>query len=168
MSLVLARLPLHYYHKKAPTRYNRPSPPPFCHHNLTTINTLAITAEPKNNEEIQESQGPIAVISPSSVPHWHCHHIKKKGMNLVVLGTFFASFVPFVFLYMLLQNSKKKKKRINRDEAVLRMQNDNSTVSGHKIGGYSGNDVIIVGAGVAGAALAYTLGKVTIINPFFF
>lgn len=85
-----------------------------------------------------------------------------------IVGTFFASLFAFTFLYILRQNNKNKKKI--KDKTTFKAQNNtilgrhdfNGECSPEKIG--SGSDIIIVGAGVAGAALAYTLGKVCTIH----
>jgi squalene monooxygenase len=75
-----------------------------------------------------------------------------------VLWTFFASLLGFVLLYTLRRNSSKRttnKKNFPEECA------EESFADGEcrPVNG-SGTDVIIVGAGVAGSALAYTLGKV--------
>lgn len=73
-----------------------------------------------------------------------------------------ASLFGIVVLY----NSRKKRK--NMEDLMERMRNECIKKSGH--GGCSQEitdctDVIIVGAGVAGSALAYSLGKVSLPNP---
>ncbi|XP_010417043.1 PREDICTED: squalene epoxidase 2, mitochondrial-like isoform X2 [Camelina sativa] len=68
-----------------------------------------------------------------------------------ILGTFVASLFAFAFLYVLRQSSSSKKNRrvlVSPNDAVSRKDDSGS-----------GTDVIIVGAGVAGAALAHTLAK---------
>ena len=81
-----------------------------------------------------------------------------------VFWTFFASFLGFLVLCVLrLFNAGEKKKMTKKKNALFREEaitsddgDSRPVVSG------SGNDVLIVGAGVAGSALAYTLGKVII------
>ncbi|EOA26359.1 hypothetical protein CARUB_v10022880mg [Capsella rubella] len=67
------------------------------------------------------------------------------------IGTFVASLFAFAFLYVLRRSSndaiRNRSKKIGR--LVVSRKDDSGT----------GIDVIIVGAGVAGAALAHTLGK---------
>ncbi|OMP01755.1 Aromatic-ring hydroxylase-like protein [Corchorus olitorius] len=77
-----------------------------------------------------------------------------------IVGTFFVSLLGFVFLFILNRNSRKKKGDKGSREYTI--QTD--AVNGNEIRESSqengpGADVIIVGAGVAGAALAHTLGK---------
>lgn len=76
-------------------------------------------------------------------------------LDQFIIGTFVASLFAFVFLYVLRRSSndvirnKSKKNRglvVSQNDAVSRKDD-------------SGTDVIIVGAGVAGSALAHTLGK---------
>ncbi|KAI3878917.1 hypothetical protein MKX03_037314 [Papaver bracteatum] len=67
-----------------------------------------------------------------------------------ILGGILASLLGFLFLLKL--NGKKNKKNEIRDECVKSSINGDLRSNGD-------TDIIIVGAGVAGAALAYTLGK---------
>ncbi|KAG6646851.1 squalene epoxidase 3-like isoform X2 [Carya illinoinensis] len=78
-----------------------------------------------------------------------------------LIWTFFASLFCFVLLYTLRRRNssnankiKPKKKNFPEDCANQRLADTECRL----VDG-SGTDVIIVGAGVAGAALAYTLGK---------
>ncbi|KAJ6379011.1 hypothetical protein OIU78_029098 [Salix suchowensis] len=74
----------------------------------------------------------------------------------VLVGTFFA----FLFLYILRRNTRTREEI--RKRTTMRTQNDSTVpvLRQENGGGFSsGDDVIVVGAGVAGAALAYTLGK---------
>ncbi|XP_065874196.1 squalene epoxidase 3-like [Euphorbia lathyris] len=70
-----------------------------------------------------------------------------------IFGTFFASLFAFLLLYILRPNVKKMEKI--KQISFFNTQNDVALTPPN----VSGTDVIIVGAGVAGAALAYTLGK---------
>lgn len=85
-----------------------------------------------------------------------------------VLVGFMASLLGFVFLYDF--NAKKR----NRANLMEEKTNGFLKVSQNGISlrpetsGNNNNDVIIVGAGVAGAALAYTLGKVSIFLYFYY
>ncbi|KAF8090123.1 hypothetical protein N665_0486s0021 [Sinapis alba] len=78
-----------------------------------------------------------------------------------ILATFFASLFAFVLVYVLRRSSRNddansnRSNKMNRGLVVVSSQND--AVSTNLAD--SGIDVIIVGAGVAGAALAHTLGK---------
>ncbi|KAL0412646.1 UNVERIFIED_CONTAM: Squalene monooxygenase SE1 [Sesamum radiatum] len=76
-----------------------------------------------------------------------------------ILGGFVASLVAFVLLYNLPRKTRKtnhKGSKVGRGDECIKTS---------AVGGGSGTeaagdtDIIIVGAGVAGAALAYTLGK---------
>ncbi|XP_026388482.1 squalene monooxygenase-like [Papaver somniferum] len=68
-----------------------------------------------------------------------------------ILGGILASLIGLLFLLKLNGNKKNKKNEI-RDECVKSSINGDLRSNGD-------TDIIIVGAGVAGAALAYTLGK---------
>ncbi|KAL2231504.1 squalene monooxygenase-like [Sesamum indicum] len=75
-----------------------------------------------------------------------------------ILGGFVASLVAFVLLYNLPRKTRKTNK-------VSKVGRGDECIKTSAVGGGSGTeaggdaDIIIVGAGVAGAALAYTLGK---------
>ena len=75
-----------------------------------------------------------------------------------VIWTFFASLLAFVLLYTLRRNSTK---RTTKEKNFPEECAEKSFADGEcrPVNG-SGTDVIIVGAGVAGSALAYSLGKV--------
>ncbi|CAN6832285.1 unnamed protein product [Brassica oleracea] len=82
-----------------------------------------------------------------------------------ILATFFASLFALVLVYVLRRSSRDRKddadsnrSKINRGLDVVSSRND---VVSRNLAAEddSGIDVIIVGAGVAGAALAHTLGK---------
>ncbi|CAA7027851.1 unnamed protein product [Microthlaspi erraticum] len=76
-----------------------------------------------------------------------------------ILGTFLASLFAFVLLYVLRRSSNvEKSNRSKKNRGLVVAQNDDLSRN-LATEDDSGIDVIIVGAGVAGAALAYTLGK---------
>lgn len=87
--------------------------------------------------------------------HWPLERRRRRMdapsfvVDHLILTTFLASLFAFLLLYLLRRRSSVN---LNRSK---RTQNRTLTVK-------SGNgvDIIIVGAGVAGAALAHTLGKV--------
>ncbi|XP_022740801.1 squalene monooxygenase-like isoform X2 [Durio zibethinus] len=90
---------------------------------------------------------------------------RSKGMVMVfenfIVGTFLVSLFGFVFLFILRRKNNRKRK-IEKGSREFKIQTD--AVNSTDIGQCSpengfGDDVIIVGAGVAGAALAHTLGK---------
>ncbi|RWR77928.1 squalene epoxidase [Cinnamomum micranthum f. kanehirae] len=77
-----------------------------------------------------------------------------------LLGGIVASLLGLFFVLSLLHEKKRKKKK-NENASSIEFQSSSEKISG---GGEcrsdgSATDVIIVGAGVAGSALAYTLGK---------
>ncbi|XP_043711198.1 squalene monooxygenase SE1-like isoform X2 [Telopea speciosissima] len=75
-----------------------------------------------------------------------------------ILGGLFAVFLGFYLLYS--SQAKKKKKGKDRASAKSRDYCVNSTANGEcRLDNGGVTDVIIVGAGVAGSALAHTLGK---------
>lgn len=81
-----------------------------------------------------------------------------------IVGTFFASVIGFLLLFFILLRRNKrmiKKFTENPSTKVYKIQNNNVQNGRHSSpqNGSNGTDVIIVGAGVAGAALAHTLGK---------
>ncbi|XXG56812.1 hypothetical protein AAC387_Pa03g4131 [Persea americana] len=77
-----------------------------------------------------------------------------------LFGGIIASLLGFFFVLSLLHEKKREKKK-NENASSIEFQSSSEKISG---GGEcrsdgSAADVIIVGAGVAGSALAYTLGK---------
>ncbi|KAK7861070.1 squalene epoxidase 2 [Quercus suber] len=79
-----------------------------------------------------------------------------------VLWTFFASLFGFVLLYIIRPNNYANNRKLKKKNSPQQRVDSNSFTDGefrHVNGCDSGTDVIVVGAGVAGAALAYTLGK---------
>lgn len=81
-----------------------------------------------------------------------------------LFGGIIASLLGLFFVLSLLHEKKRKKKK-NENASSIEFQSSSEKISG---GGEcrsdgSATDVIIVGAGVAGSALAYTLGKVIIV-----
>lgn len=117
----------------------------FCHNNNN-----------KTRRESEINQGSISSLSSSlTVTQFP---VKKKMVTVdgtLIVATFFASVLGFVFLHILrrLNNSNKVK------PASSEIRCDPSTAP--ECGPHNGSDidVVIVGAGVAGAALAHTLGK---------
>ncbi|KAL1189362.1 Squalene epoxidase 2 [Cardamine amara subsp. amara] len=80
-------------------------------------------------------------------------------LDQFITGKFLASLIAFVLLYVLCRSSNdsiKNRSKKNRGHVIA--QND-VVVSNLVTEDEFSTDVIIVGAGVAGAALAYTLGK---------
>ncbi|KAK9990837.1 hypothetical protein SO802_025822 [Lithocarpus litseifolius] len=91
--------------------------------------------------------------------------VPKKIMVVIdqhVLWTFFASLFGFVLLYVIRPNNNANNRKLKKKNYPQQRVDSNSFTDGefcHVNGSNSGTDVIVVGAGVAGAALAYTLGK---------
>lgn len=77
-----------------------------------------------------------------------------------IFGCFAASLMGFVLLYNLRRKIRRNRgsKPAGKDECVKTSSAAAAGGSRQESGGDA--DIIIVGAGVAGAALAYTLGKV--------
>ncbi|KAL9378697.1 hypothetical protein Peur_030032 [Populus x canadensis] len=166
MSLELTRvprqLPLHHNHTlKVSLHKGKPSPKISIY--LAFSVSPSRSTKPQTPHRRREPKEPIFVFSSSSSSSVHqCHNYYIKKMTVVIdkhnvlVGTFFA----FLFLYILRQNIWKREKI--RKRTTLKIQNDSAvSVLRHENGGgfSSADDVIVVGAGVAGAALAYTLGK---------
>lgn len=107
-------------------------------------------------------QQPLIFLASTS---WsHCFDILKKKKEMVavdqyIIATFFASLAGFLLLFLLRRNDKKTTKK---DAGTYKIRNDivHSSVGDGDYSSPDGTDVIIVGAGVAGAALAHTFGKV--------
>lgn len=87
-------------------------------------------------------------------------------IDLYILGSFIASLLGcFVFLYNLRRMISKKSKAVMKygsKEETAAVKSSSPVKNGRCRKAEDGRttDVIIVGAGVAGAALAHTLGKV--------
>ena len=88
--------------------------------------------------------------------------VPKKIMVVIdqhVLWTFFASLFGFVLLYIIRRNNNANNRKLKKKNSPQQCVDNNSFTDG-EFRHVNGSDVIVVGAGVAGAALAYTLGKV--------
>ncbi|XP_058006215.1 squalene epoxidase 3 isoform X2 [Hevea brasiliensis] len=106
-------------------------------------------------EATKETQEPV-IFSSASGACFGDYINMAFVIDKFILGTFFASLCGFFLLCILRRNRQNlENKRKFKEKAVFKTQNDN--VRTPEDG--SGPDVIIVGAGVAGAALACTLGK---------
>lgn len=77
-----------------------------------------------------------------------------------ILATFFASLFALVLVYVLRRSSRRDDADSNRSKKNRGLVQNDAVVSRNVAD--SGIDVIIVGAGVAGAALAHTLGKASL------
>nr|VDD12726.1 unnamed protein product [Brassica oleracea] len=91
-----------------------------------------------------------------------------------ILATFFASLFALVLVFVLRRSSRDRKddadsNRSKRNRGLDVVSSRNDAVSRNLAAeDDSGIDVIIVGAGVAGAALAHTLGKASLLESAFF
>ncbi|MFQ6670421.1 hypothetical protein Gotur_035351 [Gossypium turneri] len=77
-----------------------------------------------------------------------------------LLGGVIASLLGFVFLYCNSLIRFRGLRKLNR-AASMEFPKKNSVNKTGKSEGVGTTDIIIVGAGVAGAAVAYSLGKVS-------
>ncbi|KAJ6732698.1 SQUALENE MONOOXYGENASE [Salix koriyanagi] len=169
MSLGLTRVPrqllLHHNHTLKLSLHKRNPPPEISTHLAFSIPSSR-SIKPQTPHRRREPKEPILVFSSSSssssssVHQCHNCYIKKMTVMIdkhsVLVGTFFA----FLFLYILRRNTRTREEI--RKRTTMRTQNDSTVpvLRQENGGGFSsGDDVIVVGAGVAGAALAYTLGK---------
>ncbi|KAF8029568.1 hypothetical protein BT93_E2089 [Corymbia citriodora subsp. variegata] len=89
---------------------------------------------------------------------------KEKGMEMVVMGTFLASLLALVLLYVLRRGNRDVRAKVPRKDGGYVTPRDASPRDSairdrSPENGFGAADVIIVGAGVAGAALAHTFGK---------
>ncbi|KAJ6678818.1 SQUALENE MONOOXYGENASE [Salix viminalis] len=170
MSLQLTRVPrqllLHHNHTLKLSLHKRNPPPEISTHLAFSIPSSR-SIKPQTPHRRREPKEPILVFSSSSsssssssVHQCHNYYIKKMTVMIdkhsVLVGTFFA----LLFLYILRRNTRTREEI--RKRTTMRTQNDSTVpvLRQENGGGFSsGDDVIVVGAGVAGAALAYTLGK---------
>lgn len=107
-------------------------------------------------EATKVTQKPVFFSAASGTRSFH--HINMAFViDKFILGTFFASISVFFLLCIFRRNHQNlKNEQKFKEKAAFKTQNDN--VQRPEDG--SDPDVIIVGAGVAGTALACTLGKV--------
>lgn len=78
-----------------------------------------------------------------------------------VLWTFFVSLFGFVLLFVLRDRNKDNASvKRKTKKKLLENQAKSSSDGDFQAGIRSGTDIIVVGAGVAGSALAHTLAKV--------
>jgi squalene monooxygenase len=74
-----------------------------------------------------------------------------------ILGGIILLASSLAFVFILYSFGEKKKKKVTESNEYAKTSSENGICS-QEVEGET--DIIIVGAGVAGAALAYTLGKV--------
>lgn len=120
----------------------------------------------QNRKEILIKQRPsIFLASSTSGSHrfFNLSTENKASMDHYIAGTLIAA--VFLLLFVVRRNDSKKPRKVS---TTYKTQNDvfRSSVNAGKNGSLT--DVIIVGAGVAGAALAHTLGKVKSFSSLIF
>ncbi|KAK3021923.1 hypothetical protein RJ639_045217 [Escallonia herrerae] len=135
---------------------------PYNHHRKRGTFTT-VHAQINRRESGREESKPFSSsFSPSPVTQFStdvCNARKKMVIvDKYIVGTFFASLMGFFILYVLRQKTTAKHRRRDQFQSRQHYQIRNDPTTGECLPD-SGSDVIIVGAGVAGAALAYTLGK---------
>lgn len=91
----------------------------------------------------------------SSAPH---SHRRLKMFHPYILGAFFASVLGFLLYALRDKERKDNRPRHHRADGLV---TSSSEIGQCRQDDGFGTDIIIVGAGVAGSALAHTLGKVT-------
>ncbi|KAE8010406.1 hypothetical protein FH972_006777 [Carpinus fangiana] len=137
------------------------------HHQPTPITPRRTKTRASIPTEV-EGKGELFIpahCSSSSSSSWfgHCF-VPRKEMVVIdqhVLWTFFASLFGFVLLYTLRRNNNSNGNKIKTKKMTFPKECAKESFPDGEcrpVNG-SGTDVIIVGAGVAGSALAYTLGK---------
>ena len=109
------------------------------------------TTSLQRNAVVSETHSSIS----SSALHFHN---RLKMFSPYILGAFLASVLGFLLLYDLREKERKIKRHRRADGLVT----SSSGIGECPQDDGFGTDVIIVGAGVAGSALAHTLGKVSL------
>ncbi|KAL2906529.1 Squalene monooxygenase [Bienertia sinuspersici] len=107
-----------------------------------------------NNKELNLSNHHLLLDSLGHNSDYNCL-MEMVVIDQHILAFFVVSLLGFLLLFSLFRGAKSKSKKKDRRTLrpdFVRSSADSSVVS-------EGPDVIIVGAGVAGAALAYTLAK---------
>jgi len=79
-----------------------------------------------------------------------------------IAGGLLASMVAFAFFWSVLGFGRRRDEKSPAEGGTSGGVTISSVVEGGCRSDYTGSDVIIVGAGVAGSALAHTLGKVRV------
>lgn len=138
------------------TKLNKPT-------NTITINNNSTEVERKRQQ--QQDLTVLSSSSSSSGTQLYSYTNKMGMMMDYIAGTLFAFSLGFSFLYILghrnytIANYKKKNQK-QKATACTSFETRNDLNHGdNPRANQSDADVIIVGAGVAGAALAHTLGK---------
>ncbi|KAK1410338.1 hypothetical protein QVD17_36873 [Tagetes erecta] len=150
-----------------PATYNSIISPPFLLHPPHTHKSIfTVTSFRSTNHRLQNKQPP----EPQLISSTNIVLTQKKSMdntvdNSYIVATFFVSLLGFVILSVLrrrcISNFNSRKIGSGNGHSNGGRNRSNRTrgnLFGHRYGSADA-DVIIVGAGVAGAALAYTLGK---------
>ncbi|GLT46838.1 hypothetical protein SLA2020_205680 [Shorea laevis] len=106
----------------------------------------------------RENPGSTLLVSSSSASGWSTS-AKMVVVDRYFLGTLFAFLFAFILLCGLRYNNRKRKIKEPKAFQIYTPRYQSSEKGERSADTVSGTDVIIVGAGVAGAALAHTLGK---------
>ncbi|XP_007047610.2 PREDICTED: squalene epoxidase 3 isoform X1 [Theobroma cacao] len=160
LSLTLTTINLQY--KEAQVPFPTISSKPTTCQSLSSKPRLRKLFKTTSSFRFSKTQGLSASLLANSASGFHRFKEMVMVFDSYIVGTFLVSLLGFVFLFILRHNNNSRKKKIEKGTRDFKIQTD--AVSGTEIGecspeNGSGTDVIIVGAGVAGAALAYTLGK---------
>lgn len=136
----------------------------------TTTSCFCSCIPTKAEAQTQELPASITTTSSSSLSSSSSSGsvrslIRSKmavAVDPCVLWTFFASLLGFLLLFVLRRGTKDNAgvKGKTNEKKLLEDQAKSSPGGDFRAGTGSGTDVIIVGAGVAGSALAHTLAKV--------
>ncbi|PON32390.1 FAD dependent oxidoreductase [Parasponia andersonii] len=111
-------------------------------------------------EDPSTSTSTLSSSSSSSFGSQFLFRVKMVAVDPYVFWTLFASFLGFMALCLLRRHNAGHKEEVTNNNNNLLREEARSSHDGdpRRVSG-SSTDVVIVGAGVAGSALAYTLGK---------
>ncbi|XP_021274179.1 squalene epoxidase 3-like [Herrania umbratica] len=160
LSLTLTTINLQY--KDAPVPSPTITPKPTTYRSLSSKPRLRKHFKTTGIFHFSKTQDLSTSLLANSASGFHRFKEMVMVFDGYIVGTFLVSLLGFVFLFILRHNNNSRKKKIEKGSREFKIQTD--AVSGTEIGecwpeNGSSTDVIIVGAGVAGAALAHTLGK---------
>ncbi len=151
------------HHRSAISLYKNPFPPIISLINAT-IKSSPTATTPTRTRTTKE----VERLIPTQFSSFGSHClVQNKTMVVIdqhVVWTFFASLFGFVLLYIICRNNNANNRKLKKKTFPEEQCDKNSSTDG-ECRHVSGSDIVVVGAGVAGSALAYTLAKV---HFFFF
>ncbi|KAL8228636.1 hypothetical protein R6Q59_000562 [Mikania micrantha] len=129
-------------------------------HTRNYISTVTVSGNRSINHQPKSPPAVTRLFSSTNVPTSEKTIMQKTIDNSYIVGSFFVSLIGFVVLSVLRRRTiSHSRKIVYSSNNAFKNRSDSTCGELDRRYGSADADVIIVGAGVTGAALAHTLGK---------